>query len=74
MPLLCSDPKNLGHLYFCNLQFYRNLDVGYDKYSSNWDSVFSKSPKEIDDAVIEDEAFKLIEERNKNVISDQKPD
>ena len=52
----------------------RPLDVGYDKYSCNWDSVFIKSPKEIDDAVIEDEAFKLIEERNKNVISDQKPD
>ena len=52
----------------------RPLDVSYDKYSSNWDSVFGKSPKEIDDAVIEDEAFKLIEERNKNVISDQKPD
>jgi hypothetical protein len=48
--------------------------VEYDKYSSNWDAIFSKSPKEIDDAVIEDEAFKLIEERNKNVISDQKPD
>ena len=47
--------------------------VEYDKYSSNWDAIFSKSPKEIDDAVIEDEAFKLIEERNKNVISDQKP-
>ena len=48
--------------------------VEYDKYCSNWDSIFSKSPKEIDDAVIEDEAFNLIEERNKNVISDQKPD
>ena len=48
--------------------------VEYDKYSSNWDAIFCKSPKEIDDAVIEDEAFKLIEERNKNVISDQKPD
>ena len=33
--------------------------VEYDKYSSNWDSVFGKSPKEIDDAVIEDEAFKF---------------
>ena len=52
----------------------RPLSVEFDKYSSNWDSVFGKSPKEIDDAVIEDEAFKLIEERNKNVISDQKPD
>ena len=52
----------------------RPLDIEYDKYSSNWDAIFSKSPKEIDDAVIEDEAFKLIEERNKNVISDQKPD
>ena len=52
----------------------RPLDVSYDKYSSNWDSVFGRTPKEIDDAVIEDEAFKLIEERNKNVISDQKPD
>ena len=48
--------------------------VEFDKYSSNWDAIFRKSPKEIDDAVIEDEAFKLVEERNKNVISDQKPD
>ena len=53
---------------------FRPQVVGYDKYSSNWDTVFGKSPKEMDDAVIEDEAFKLIEERNKNVISDQKPD
>jgi hypothetical protein len=52
----------------------RPLGVYYDKYSSNWDSIFRKSPKEIDDAVAEEEAFKLIEERNKNVISDQKPD
>ena len=48
--------------------------VEYDKYSSNWETVFGKSPREIDDAVTEDEAFKQIEERNKNVISDQKPD
>ena len=52
----------------------RPLGIDFDKYSSNWDAVFRKSPKEIDDAVIEDEAFKLVEERNKNVISDQKPD
>jgi hypothetical protein len=53
----------------------RPLDVSYDKYSSNWDSVFNKKPpKEIDDAVAEDEAFKQVAERNKNVISDQKPD
>ena len=52
----------------------RPLGVDFDKYSSNWDTIFRKSPKEIDDAVIEDEAFKLIEERTKNVISDQKPD
>jgi hypothetical protein len=52
----------------------RPLGVDFDKYSSNWDAIFSKSLKEIDDAVIEDEAFKLVEERNKNVISDQKPD
>lgn len=52
----------------------RPLGVEYDKYSSNWDAIFNKSPQEIDDAVIEDEAFKLVEERNKNVISDQKPD
>ena len=52
----------------------RPLGVDYDKYISNWDTIFRKSPKEIDDAVIEDEAFKLVEERNKNVISDQKPD
>ena len=52
----------------------RPLGVEFDKYSSNWDSVFGKSPKEIEDAVMEDEAFKIVEERNKNVISDQKPD
>jgi hypothetical protein len=52
----------------------RPLGIDFDKYSSNWDAVFRKSPKEIDDAVIEDEAFKFVEERNKNVISDQKPD
>ena len=52
----------------------RPLGVDYDKYISNWDAIFRKSPKEIDDAVIEDEAFKFVEERNKNVISDQKPD
>jgi hypothetical protein len=52
----------------------RPLGVDFYKYSSNWDTIFRKSPKEIDDAVIEDEAFKLKEERNKNVISDQKPD
>ena len=53
----------------------RPLDVSYDKYSSNWDSVFNKKPPiEIEDAVAEDEAFKQVEERNKNVISDQKPD
>jgi hypothetical protein len=53
----------------------RPLGVEYDKYSSNWDTIFRKKlPKERDDAVAEDEAFKLLEERNKNVISDQKPD
>jgi hypothetical protein len=51
----------------------RPLGIDFDKYSSNWDSIFRKSPKEIDDAVAEDEAFKQIE-RTKNVISDQKPD
>ena len=52
----------------------RPLGVNFDKYTSNWDSIFRKSPKEIDDAVAEDEAFMQIEERTKNVISDQKPD
>ena len=53
----------------------RPLGIEFDKYSSNWDTIFrNKPPKEIDDAVAEDEAFKQVEERNKNVISDQKPD
>ena len=53
----------------------RPLGVDFYKYSSNWDSIFgNKLPREIDDAVAEDEAFKQIEERTKNVISDQKPD
>ena len=54
----------------CNMAIYfENFGVDFDKYSSNWDTIFRKSPKEIDDAVIEDEAFKLVEERNKNVIN-----
>lgn len=53
----------------------RPLGVEFDKYSSNWDAIFTKKPpREIEDAVAEDEAFKQVEERNKNVISDQKPD
>ena len=53
----------------------RPLGVEFDKYSSNWDAIFNrKPPREIEDAVAEDEAFKQVEERNKNVISDQKPD
>lgn len=52
----------------------RPLGVDFDKYSSNWDSIFGKKPpKEKEDAVIEDEAFQQLE-RTKNVISDQKPD
>lgn len=52
----------------------RPFGVEFDKYSSNWDSIFGKKPpKEVEDAVIEDEAFNQIE-RTKNVISDQKPD
>ena len=52
----------------------RPFGVVYDKYSSNWDTIFGKKPpKEIEDAVIEDEAFKQLE-RTKNVISDQRPD
>jgi hypothetical protein len=52
----------------------RPLGVDFNKYSSNWDAIFKeKLPKDLDDAVAEDEAFKLVEERNKNVISDQKP-
>ena len=53
----------------------RPLGVDFDKYSRNWDSIFgNKHPREVEDAVAEDEAFKQIEERTKNVISDQKPD
>ena len=53
----------------------RPLGVDFYKYSRNWDTIFgNKLPREVDDAVAEDEAFKQIEERTKNVISDQKPD
>ena len=52
----------------------RPLSVDFDKYSSNWDSIFGKKlPKEVEDAVADDEAFNQLE-RTKNVISDQKPD
>jgi hypothetical protein len=43
----------------------RPFGVDQDTFSSNWDTIFGKKPpKETDDAVAEDEAFKAIEDKN----------
>ena len=47
----------------------RPFSVSKKEFDNRWDTIFSKSPKEIDDAKAEDEAFKLIEERMRNEIN-----
>jgi hypothetical protein len=43
----------------------RPFSVSMQEYANNYDRIFRKTPKEIDDAKAEDEAFKQIEERLK---------
>lgn len=43
----------------------RPFSVSMQEYANNYDRIFRKTPKEIEDALLEDEAFKQIEERNK---------
>jgi hypothetical protein len=40
----------------------RPFSVSQKEYADNYDRIFRKSPKEIEDAMAEDEAFKIIEE------------
>ena len=43
----------------------RPFGVDHDTFSSNWETIFGKKPpKDADDAVAEDEAFKAIEDKN----------
>jgi len=42
----------------------RPFSVSQETFSNNYDKIFRKSPKEIDDALAEEEAFKQIETRN----------
>ena len=43
----------------------RPYSVSYDKFSNSWDKIFGKkTPKEIDDAKAEDDAFEQIQKQN----------
>lgn len=44
----------------------RPYSVNQKTFSENWDNIFKKKdPKEVDDAIAEDEAFKLLEDQLK---------
>ena len=44
----------------------RPYSVSYEDFSNSWDKIFGKkTPKEIDDAKAEDDAFEQIEKQNK---------
>lgn len=46
----------------------RQRPTDQNKFRSNYDAIFRKpAPKEIEDAQAEDEAFKLVEERQSQV-------
>ena len=46
----------------------RQRPTDLNKFRSNYDAIFRKpSPKEVDDAVAEDEAFKRVEEQQSQV-------
>ena len=44
----------------------RPYSVSKQEFDNRWDNIFKKSPKEIDDAKAEDEAFRAVEERMRN--------
>ena len=44
----------------------RPYSVNKQEFDNRWDNIFKKSPKEIDDAKAEDEAFRAVEERMRN--------
>ena len=41
----------------------RPYSVSKQEFDNRWDSIFKKSPQEIDDAKTEDDEFKIIEDR-----------
>ena len=49
----------------------RPFSVSQKEYADNYDRIFRKDPKEIQDALLEDEAFKMIEERSKQKTQDK---
>lgn len=50
----------------------RPFSVSMQEFANNYDRIFRKSPKEIDDEKAEEEAFKEIEERSKIVQNQDK--
>jgi hypothetical protein len=44
----------------------RPYSVSKQEFDNRWDNIFKKSPKEIQDAQAEDEAFRAVEERMRN--------
>lgn len=50
----------------------RPLSVDRETFSNNWDKVFrKKTPKELDDGLAEDEAFKLLERQRREKILEE---
>jgi len=46
----------------------RPFSVSQEEYKSNWDNIFKKDPRQIEDAKLEDEAFESIEKQSyKNI-------
>ena len=46
----------------------RPFSVSQEEYKSNWDNIFKKDPREVEDAKLEDEAFESIEKQSyKNI-------
>jgi hypothetical protein len=41
----------------------RPFSVSKEEFDNRWDNIFKKSPKEIQDDELEDEAFKIVEDR-----------
>lgn len=41
----------------------RPLSISKEEFENRWDTIFKKSPADIDDAKNEDEEFKIIENR-----------
>lgn len=48
----------------------RPYSVDQKTFSDNWDKIFSKSPKEIDDAKAEDEAFEQIKKKREKALQE----